>query len=81
MRRAIVTKFRNKFTLLDIKPPTRLRKAQTDENIAAVWASVNDNHQLSIRCYSQQLVLCYSTTWKDGARIVAERPTGKQSFR
>ena len=41
---AIVTKSRTKFTLLDIKPPTRLRRVQTEENIAAVSASVNDDH-------------------------------------
>ena len=41
--RAIVTKFRTKFTLLDIKPPTRLRRLQIEENIAAVSASVNDD--------------------------------------
>ena len=46
--RAIVTKFRIKFILLDIKPPTRLRRVRVEENIAAVSASVNDNHQLSI---------------------------------
>ena len=62
--RAIVTKFRTKFTLLDIKPPTCLRKVRTEENIAAVSASVNDDHQLSIRRHSLQLDLCYSTTWK-----------------
>ena len=57
---AIVTKFRTKFTLLDIKPSTRLHRVRTEENIAAVSASVN---QLSIR-RSQQLGLCYSTLWK-----------------
>ena len=41
-----------KFTLLDIKPPTRFRRVRTEENIAAVSASVNDDHQLSIRCRS-----------------------------
>ena len=40
--RAIVTKFRTKFTLLDIKPPTRLHRVRTEKNIAAVSASVND---------------------------------------
>ncbi|XP_054744546.1 uncharacterized protein LOC129248965 [Anastrepha obliqua] len=62
--RAIVTKFRTKFTLLDIKPATRLRRVRTEGNIAAVSASVNDDHQLSIHRRSQQLGLCYSTTWK-----------------
>ena len=60
--RAIVTKFCTKFTLLDIKPPTRLRRVRTEENITAVSAIVNDDHQLSIRRRSQQLSLCYSTT-------------------
>ena len=59
-----MTKFRTKFTLLDIKPPIRLRRVRTEENIAAVSASVNDDHQLSIRRRSQQLGLSESTTWK-----------------
>ena len=42
--RTIVTIFRTKFTLLDTKPPTRLRRLRTEENIAAVSASVNDDH-------------------------------------
>ena len=37
--RAIVTKFRTKFTFLDIKPATRLRRVRTEENIAVVSAS------------------------------------------
>ena len=60
--RAIVTKFRTKFTLLDIKQQTRLRRVRTEENIAAESASVNDDHQLSIRRRWQQFGLCYSTT-------------------
>ena len=60
----IVTKFRTKFTLLDIKIPICLRRVRTEENIAGVLASVNDDHQLSNRCHSQQCGLCYSTTWK-----------------
>ena len=48
-----MTKFRTIFTLLDIKPPTRLRRVRTEDNIAAVSASVNDDHQLSIRRRSQ----------------------------
>ena len=47
--RAIVVKFCIKFTSLDIKPPTRLRRMRTEETIAAVSASVNDDHKLSIR--------------------------------
>ena len=55
---------RPKFTLLDIKPPTRLRRVRTEENITAVSASDYDDHQISIRRRSQQPGLCYSTTWK-----------------
>jgi hypothetical protein len=62
--RALVTEFRTKFTLLDIKPPTRLRRVRTEENIVAVSASVTDDRELSIRRRAQQLGLCYSTTWK-----------------
>ena len=62
--RAIVTMFRTKFTLLDNKQPTRLRRVRAEENIAAVSVSVNDDHQLSIRGRSQRLGLCYSTKWK-----------------
>ena len=44
---AVMTTFRTKFTLLDIKPP------RIEENIAAASASVNDDHQLSISRRSQ----------------------------
>ena len=72
--RAIVTKFRIKFTFFDIKPPTRLRRVQTEENIAAVSASVNNDHQLSISNRSQQLGLCYSTTWKILRKDLGAKP-------
>ena len=49
--------FRTKFILLDIKPPTCLRRLRTKENIEAVWATVNDDHQLLFRRRSQQLDL------------------------
>ncbi|QQP51831.1 Transposable element Tc3 transposase, partial [Caligus rogercresseyi] len=58
------TKLRTKFTLLDIKPSTRMRTVRTEENFAAVASSVNENREMSIRRRSQQLGLCYSTTWK-----------------
>ena len=48
--------------MLDIKPPTRLRRVRTEENIAAVSACINDDHQLSIRRRSEQVGLYYSTT-------------------
>lgn len=62
--RKLVTKLRTQFTLLDIKPSTRIRRVRTEENIAAVSASVFDDREMSIRRRSQQLGLCYSTTWK-----------------
>ena len=61
---AFVIKFRAKFTLLDIKPPTRFVKVRTEENIADVSPSVKEDHQLWIRRRSQQLGLWYLTTWK-----------------
>ena len=60
----IMTKFRPKFTLLNIQPSTRLRRVRTEEDIAAILASVNDGHQLSIRRLSQRLGPCYSIKWK-----------------
>lgn len=38
--RRVVEKFKREFTLHDIKPPTRQRKARSNENIAAVKESV-----------------------------------------
>ena len=71
-----MTKFCTKFTLLDIKPPTRLRRVRTEENITAVSASVYDDPQISIRRRSQQLVLWYSTTWK-----IFRKDLGVKSFK
>ena len=71
--RAIVTKFRTKFSLLAIKP-TRLRRLRTEENIAAVSASVNYDHQLSISRRWQQLGLCYSTTRQILRKDLAVKP-------
>ena len=62
--RKLVTKFRAKFTLLDIKPLTRIRRVRNEENIAAVSASVTDDREMSIRRRLHLLGLCYSTTWK-----------------
>ena len=47
--RAIVTKFRTKFTLSNIEAPIRLQRVRTEEHITAISASANDDHQLSIR--------------------------------
>ena len=37
---------------------------RTEENITAVLASINYDHQLSICSRLHQLALCYSTMWK-----------------
>ena len=71
-----MSKFRTKFTLLDIKPPTRLRRVRTEENTAALLASVKDDHQLSIRRRSKQLDLCYPTTWQ-----ILRKDLGVQPFK
>lgn len=44
----IIIKFRTKFTLLDIKPLSRMRTVRK-ENIAAVASSVNEDSGMSIR--------------------------------
>ena len=45
----IVTKFRTKFSLLELESPTRLHRERTEEYIAAISASINDDHHLSRR--------------------------------
>lgn len=62
--RRIVQKFESEFTLHDTKPPTRVREARSDENIAAVKASVEGRPKTSINRRSQELGLSYSTTWR-----------------
>ena len=82
--RAILTEFRTKFTLLDIKP------VRTEEKSAAVSASDNDGHQLSIRSkwtsVAQQRAK-FSEEFRyeafqntAGARIEAEQPSATQNF-
>ena len=91
--RAIGTKFCTKFTLLDIKRPTGLCRVRTEGNIGAVWASVNDDHILSIVvvCNNWSLLLNKAENFKEGFRcevfqntagvgIEAERPAAKQNF-
>ena len=45
-------------TLLDIKPPIRMRRVRTEEKIAAVAAIVDVDRDLYIRRWSQKLGLC-----------------------
>lgn len=52
------------YTLLDNIHPVRQQTVRTEENIAAVQVSVDEDPNLSIRRRSQEVGLCASTTWK-----------------
>ena len=53
--RAIVDKFENKFTLLDVPVPKKRRIARSEEIIAAVSASIQNKPNQSIPRRSQEL--------------------------
>lgn len=53
--RRTIEKFEREFTLLDIKPPTRERTVRSEENIAAVAASLEQDHKKSIRRRAAEL--------------------------
>ena len=75
-----------------MKLPTRLRRVRTEEYNAAVSASVNDDHQLSIQISAIKLLLpnnvenftegfrCEACQNTAGARIEAERLTPTHNF-
>ncbi|CAG9827342.1 unnamed protein product [Diabrotica balteata] len=71
----IVEKFEREFTLHDTKLPTRRRNARTQDNIAAVRASVVENANVSVNRRSQELGLTRMTTWRILRRF---RPTALQ---
>lgn len=62
--RRIVTKFESEFTLHDTVVPVRQRNARSEENIAAVSKSVEDNSNVSVNRRSQELGLSRMTTWR-----------------
>lgn len=62
--RETVDRFRNTFTLIDNTHPVRRRTVRTQEAIAAVQRSVDNDPNVSIRRRSQQVNLCPSTLWK-----------------
>ena len=79
--RTIVTKFHIKFTLLDIKLPTRLPRVRTEEYIAAVSASVN----AAVRCnWTSVTQQCgkFSGSFQNTAdtRIEIKQRTSTQNF-
>lgn len=45
----VSTKFQTNFTLLDNNPSARMRRARTEENIAAVAEIVGEDREQSIR--------------------------------
>ena len=62
--RETINKFRSSFTLLDIHPPNRVRRARSEANIAAVAESVDEDCDLSIRRRAQELDMSYSSLWR-----------------
>lgn len=60
----VIKKFEREFTLHDTKPPVRRRNARSEENIAAVSASVRADMNVSVNRRSQELGLSTMTTWR-----------------
>lgn len=60
--RRTMEKFEREYTLLDLKKPTRMRTGRSEENIAAVAASVHDDPNLSYRRRAAELGLSQETT-------------------
>ena len=62
--RAIVDKFETKFTLLDIPVPNIRRIARSEEIIAAVSASIQNEPNQSISRRSQESGIAQTTLWR-----------------
>ena len=62
--RAIVDKFETTFTLLDVPVPKRRRIASSEEIIAAVSASIQNEPNQSIPRRSQELGIAQTTLWR-----------------
>lgn len=62
--RRTIDRFRTTFTVTDNVHPVRRRTVRTEEAVAAVQESIEDDPNQSIRRRSQQLGLCPSTLWK-----------------
>ena len=61
--RAILDKFETKFTLLDVPVPKRRRIARSEEIIAAVSASIQNEPNQSIPRPSQDSGIAQTTLW------------------
>ena len=62
--RAIVDKFETKFTLKDVPVPKRRRIARSEEIIAAVSSSIQNEPNQSIPRRSQELCIAQTTLWR-----------------
>ena len=62
--RAIVDKFETKFTLLNVPVPKRRRISRSEEIIAAVSASIQNEPNQSIPRRSQELGIAQTTMWR-----------------
>ncbi|GFW66331.1 DUF4817 domain-containing protein [Trichonephila clavipes] len=62
--RLTMERFRTTFTLIDNSHPQRRRTVRTEEAIATVEGSIEEDPNESIRHRAQELDLCPSTLWK-----------------
>ncbi|GFX38541.1 DUF4817 domain-containing protein [Trichonephila clavipes] len=62
--RLTMERFRTTFTLIDNSHPQRRRTVRTEEAIATVERSIDEDPNESIRHRAQELDLCPSTLWK-----------------
>ena len=62
--RTIVDKFETKFTLLDVPVPKRRHIARSEEIIAAVSTSIQNEPNQSIPPHSQELGIAQTTLWR-----------------
>ncbi|GFV02951.1 DUF4817 domain-containing protein [Trichonephila clavipes] len=62
--RLTMERFRTTFTLIDNSHPQRSRTVRTEEAIATVERSIEEDPNESIRHRAQELDLCPSTLWK-----------------
>ncbi|GFX94714.1 DUF4817 domain-containing protein [Trichonephila clavipes] len=62
--RLTIERFRTTFTLIDNSHPQRRRTVRTEEAIATVERSIEEDPNESIRHRAQELDLCPSTLWK-----------------
>ncbi|GFT11721.1 DUF4817 domain-containing protein [Trichonephila clavipes] len=62
--RLTMERFRTTFTLIDNSHPQRRRTVRTEEAIATVERSIQEDPNESIRHRAQELDLCPSTLWK-----------------